>query len=145
MAREVVVPERIPESHLDLIEGPVFVTLATIMPNGQPQLTVVWCTYDEPYVLVNTTRRRQKTRNVERNPKVSIMAIDPENRYRYLEVRGRVEELTEQGARDLIDELARLYADVPAYYGHVAPAEQADKETRVILKIRPTRVRAHGG
>jgi PPOX class probable F420-dependent enzyme len=138
--------ERIPESYLDLIEEPVFVTLVTMMPDGQPQASVVWCNYEPhgDYVLVNTAQHRQKAKNMRENPKVTLLAVDPENPYRYLEVRGRVAEMTEEGGLDHIHQLAGLYMDVPQYYGEVAPAERRDKEVRVICKIEPTRVRAVG-
>jgi hypothetical protein len=74
----------------------------------------------------------------------TIMAIDPQNPYRYLEVRGSVDEITEEGALDHINQLAWLYANKPTYYGGVAPAEMEDKVVRVICKIRPTRVRTMG-
>jgi PPOX class probable F420-dependent enzyme len=134
--------KNIPESHVDLLEGPVFVTLATIMPDGQPQATVVWCSYDDPYVLVNTARGRQKEKNMRERPMATVLAVDPDNPYRYLEVRGSVE-MTEAAALAHINELASLYMD-KSYYGGVAPAEQQDKEVRVICRIKPTRVRAVG-
>jgi PPOX class probable F420-dependent enzyme len=135
---------RIPESHRDLLEGPVYVTLATVMPDGQPQATVVWCSYDGSHVLINTRRGTQKEKNMRERPMATIMAIDPQNPYRYLEVRGSVDEITEEGALDHINQLAQLYANKPTYYGGVAPAEMEDKVVRVICKIRPTRVRTVG-
>ncbi|HEX6387565.1 MAG TPA: PPOX class F420-dependent oxidoreductase [Anaerolineae bacterium] len=134
----------IPDSHVDLLEGPVHVALATLMPDGQPQVTVVWCNYDGEYVLVNTARGRQKEQNMNERPKVTILAVDPDDPYRWLEVRGTVEEMTEEGAVDHISNLARLYKDVPAYYGYAAPAERRNRETRVMVKIRPTHVNAYG-
>lgn len=136
--------DRIPDSHRDLIDGPVYVVLTTIMPDGQPQSSIVWCNRDDEYVLINSTRGRQKSRNMERNPKVTILALDPDDPYRYLEVRGTVEAVTEEGAVDHIDQLARLYTNQPGFYGHYAPAERRNEETRVIFKVRPTRVRAYG-
>jgi PPOX class probable F420-dependent enzyme len=135
--------ESIPQSHRDLLQGPVYITLATVMPNGQPQATVVWCNYDDPYVLVNTARGRQKEINMRERPMATILAVDPDNPYRYLEVRGTVEEMTEEGAVDHINMLAWLYRNKP-YYGGVAPAEQEKTEVRVTCKIRPTRVRTLG-
>lgn len=134
----------IPDSHVDLLEGPVHVALATLMPDGQPQVTVVWCNYDGEYVLVNTARGRQKEQNMRERPKVTVLAVDPDDPYRWLEVRGTVKEMTEEGAVDHISDLARLYKDVPAYYGYAAPAERRNRETRVMVKIRPTHVNAYG-
>lgn len=135
---------QIPDSHVDLLTDPVYVTMITVMPDGQPQATVTWCDYDGRYVLVNTARGRQKERNLSQRPKATILAIDPENPYRYLEVRGRVAEATEEGAVESINSLAQKYRNKPTYYGGVAPAERANKETRVLFKIEPTHVNAIG-
>ena len=134
----------IPDSHRDLIDGPILVTFTTIMPDGQPQSTIVWCNSAGDRVLVNSTVGRRKDKNIRRDPRVTIMALDPGNAFRWLEIRGTVEEISEEGGVEHIDELARLYSGSPGYYGHVAPAEQAAKETRVIYKIRPDRVLAFG-
>jgi PPOX class probable F420-dependent enzyme len=134
----------IPQSHVDLLTEPVFVTLATVMPDGQPQCSVVWCDYDGEDVLINTAQKRQKARNMRNDPQVTVLAIDPENPYRYLEVRGTVEDMVKEGALDHINKLAKQYVGASSYYGDVAPAEQQDEETRVMCKIRPTRVRAYG-
>ncbi len=129
----------IPDSHKDLLEESVYVTVATILPDGQPHLSVVWCDYDGQHVLVNTARGRQKDKNLTERPMATILAIDPENPFRYLEVRGSVE-LTEEGALDHINKLAKQYKGVDSYYGGVAPAEMKDQETRVLCKITPTKV-----
>ena len=134
----------IPDSHKDLLEGPVHVSLATVMPDGQPQVTVVWCNYDGEHVLVNTARGRQKDENMRQRPQVTVLAVDPEDPYRWIEVRGTVEEMTEEGAVEHIDELARLYKNVPEYYGYSAPTARQNQETRVKIKIRPIHVNASG-
>lgn len=131
---------QIPESYMDLLNEPVCVNLATVMPDGQPQVTVVWASYDGEYVLINSTRERQKTRNIERHPKVTVTAVDPDNPYRYLEIRGEVEEITEDGAIAHADELAQTYVGADSYYGGVAPADMEGTESRVIYKIKPTHV-----
>lgn len=126
----------IPEDKKDLLEGPVVVTLVTLMPDGQPQGTPVWCSYDGTYILVNSAKGRQKDHNMRSDPRVSVVAIDPENPYRYLEVRGEVVEITEEGALDHINSLAKQYVGRDDYYaGHEA---MRSKETRVIYKVRPT-------
>jgi PPOX class probable F420-dependent enzyme len=130
---------QIPDEFRDLLERPIYATIATVMPNGQPQLTQVWCNYDGEHVLINTARGRQKDKNWSARPIATIMLVDPDNPYRRLEIRGSVE-MTEEGAIDHINELARKYADVPQYYGGWTPAEMKDKETRVICKLTPTRV-----
>lgn len=134
-------PTTIPESHRDLIDGPVLVTLATIMPDGQPQLSVIWCNSDEDFVLINTVRGRQKAKNIVRDPRVTILAFDPDDPLRFLEIRGAVEEVTEEGAVEHIEELARLYTDYPGFYGHFAAAERRHSETRITCKVKATRVR----
>jgi PPOX class probable F420-dependent enzyme len=136
--------QTIPQSHRDLIDGPNYVTFTTIMPDGQPQSSIVWCNSKGDHVLVNSAAGRQKDKNVRRDPRVNILSLDPTNPFRWIEIRGTVDEITEEGAVEHIDELARLYANAPSYYGHVTPAEQAPKETRVIYKIRPVRVLAFG-
>lgn len=134
----------IPKSHQDLLTGPIFAVLTTLMPDNQPQSTVVWADYDGNHVLVNTAAGRQKARNMAARPQVSLVAIDTNHPFRWLEVRGEVEEMTEEGAVESIDRLANIYTGAPSYYGHAAPAEQAEKETRLLCKIKPTRVIAYG-
>lgn len=134
----------IPDSHKDLFTEPVVVTFVTIMPDGQPQATPVWCDYDGDHILVNTAAGRQKDKNVRARPKVTVLAIDPQNPYRWIEVRGEVEHITEEGALDSINKLAKLYVGADRYYGGVAPADMAGKETRVLLRITPKRVLTSG-
>lgn len=130
----------VPASHQDLIEGPIVVTLVTMMPDGQPQATVVWLLYDGTHLLVVTGCDRQKYRNMKRNPLVTIMALDPKNLGRYIEIRGRVEEIDEDGAIPILDKMAQLYEGTPKYYGYVEPAEDAGKQPLALCKIRPTKI-----
>ncbi|MFN8373721.1 MAG: PPOX class F420-dependent oxidoreductase [Anaerolineae bacterium] len=132
----------IPDSHKDLLEGPVYVTLTTVMPDGQPQSSVVWWDGDDNYILINTARGRQKEKNMTRNAKVTIMAIDPQNPYRWLEVRGVVEDISEDGGVEHIEKLSRKYVN-RGYYGDFAPAERRQQETRLVVRIRPTKVLAY--
>ena len=90
----------IPEKYKDLFDKPAFAHLATIMPDGRPQVTPVWVAFDGRYVLVNTAVGRQKDRNLSRDGRVALSILDPANPYRYLEVRGKVVERTEKGADD---------------------------------------------
>jgi PPOX class probable F420-dependent enzyme len=131
-------PQPIPGSHRDLFQKRAFGHLATLMPDGSPQVTPVWVDFDGTYVLVNSARGRQKDRNMRARPQVAIEILDPDNAYRYLVVRGRVVEMTEQGADAHIDELAQKYLGVERY-----PRRQAG-EVRVIFKISPDRVTANG-
>jgi PPOX class probable F420-dependent enzyme len=126
----------IPEDKKDLLEGSVVVTLVTLMPDGQPQGTPVWCSYDGTHILINSAKGRQKDHNMRSDPRVTVVAIDPENPYRYLEVRGEVVEITEEGALEHINSLAKQYFGRDDFYaGNEA---MRGKETRVIYKVRPT-------
>jgi PPOX class probable F420-dependent enzyme len=131
----------IPDTHRDLLEKPVYAGLTTVMPDGQPQSTVVWLDYDGQYVRLNSASGRQKDRNIKRNPKVTVLLIDPENPYRWLEVRGTVDEITEEGAVDHIEKLSWKYKGQGYYGGYSKTAP--DQETRVMYKMRPTRVTAY--
>jgi PPOX class probable F420-dependent enzyme len=121
----------IPEKYLDLFQKKAFAHLATLMPDGTPQVTPVWVDHDGTHILVNTARGRQKDKNVQRNRKVALSIQDPDNPYRYLEVRGTVEEITEEGAEQHIDKMAKKYMGVDKY-----PYRQPG-EVRVLLKINP--------
>src|ERR1700685_4280811 len=91
-------PEAIPEKYRDLFSKRAFARLATLMPDGRPQVTPVWCDLEGDYVVFNSAKGRQKDRNVRRDPRVAMAIVDPDNPYRYLEIRGRVVEIPEQGA-----------------------------------------------
>jgi PPOX class probable F420-dependent enzyme len=130
--------EVIPEKYKDLFDKKAFGHLATLMPDGTPQVTPVWIDFDGTHVLVNSARGRQKDKNMERNSAVSISIQDPDNPYRYLEVRGRVAEITEEGADDHIDKMAKKYMGKDKYPGR-GPGEK-----RVLYKIEPRRVSSMG-
>ena len=130
----------IPDTHRDLLEGPIVVGLITMMPDGQPQATPIWCTYDGTHILFNTAVGRQKDRNLSADPRVTVLALDPENPYRYIEVRGEVAERTTENAEALIDELARLYTGSERFYGDAVP--ESERLPRVTYKIKPVRVLA---
>src|ERR1700692_4054069 len=123
--------ENIPEKYLDLFNKKAFANLATLMADGQPQVTPVWCDYDGGNVLINTAAGRQKDNNLQRDPRVSLAILDPENPYRYLEVRGRVVERTEKGADAHIDKMAKKYLGKDKY-PFAKPGE-----VRVLYKIKP--------
>lgn len=123
----------IPEQYLDLFQKPAFASLATLMPGGAPQVTPVWVDYDGQHLIVNSAKGRQKDRNLRRDPRVSLAIVDPANPYRYVEIRGRVVEVTEQGARDHIDKMAKKYLGQDKY-----PFAQPG-EVRVLYKIMPER------
>ncbi len=128
----------IPKQYHDLFQKKAFASLATLMSDGRPQVTPVWCDFDGTHVLFNSAKGRQKDRNVRRDPRVALAIIDPDNAYRYVEVRGRVMEITEQGADAHIDKLAKKYLGADKY-----PYRQPG-EVRVIYKIMPEHVQGMG-
>jgi PPOX class probable F420-dependent enzyme len=129
----------IPEDFRDLFEKRTFAHVATVLPDGTPHVTPVWIDYDaeEDRLLVNTERGRRKERNVAENPKVGVSMTDPDDPYRHMSVMGEVDEVTTDGARDHIDELALRYTG-EAEYGNPIETE------RVLLKVRPDRVATRG-
>lgn len=130
----------IPEATKDLLERPIVCTLVTVMPDGHPQATPVWFSYDGTHILVNSAKGRQKDINMRQRPdKVTVLIVDPENPYRYIELRGEVVEITEDGALDHINQLAKAYFGREKFYaGRSASLE--GKETRVIYRIKPTHI-----
>ena len=128
----------IPEKYRDLFDKKAFAHLATLNSDGTPQVTPVWVDYDGDYIVVNSARGRRKDKNMERNRAVALSIQDPENPYRYLEVRGRVEEITEDGADQHIDKMAKKYLNLDSY-PYRNPAEQ-----RVIYTIQPEHVQVSG-
>lgn len=130
----------IPESHRDLFEQPVHGVLSTMMPDGQPQSSIVWVDYDGEYVRINTTLERQKGKNLCANPRVTVLVIDPQDSSRWIEVRGRVAEITPEGAEAHADLLTRRYTGKQHFYGDIYPPEQRQKETRVIVRIEPIKI-----
>lgn len=130
----------IPESYLDLLTGPVYAVLTTVTPAGQPENTVVWCSWDGTHVLVNTADGRRKPANVRQNPRVALTVMDPQDPYRWMDIRGIVEEIVPDEDYANINAHARLYAGVEEYYGDFAPASRKGTEQRIIFRIKPQRV-----
>lgn len=129
----------IPASHLDLVTRPIHGVLTTMMPDGQPQSSLVWCDFDGECVCVNTTRERQKGKNMMGNPRISLLVVDPEDTSRYIQIRGEAE-LIEEGALEHLDQITRAYTRHPQYYGYVYPFEQKGRETRIICRIHPKKI-----
>lgn len=121
----------IPESHRDLLDAKGFAHLASLGPDGEPQSHPVWYAFQDGRLVVSTTKDRQKFRNIERDPRVSATITDPENPYRYLEIRGRVDGIEDDPDKAFIDALAKKYLDADEYPNKVADAE------RVNLAIEP--------
>jgi PPOX class probable F420-dependent enzyme len=129
---------QIPEGYRDLFKKAAFANLVTLMPDGSPQVTPVWCDFQDGLVVINTAKGRLKDRNMRREPRVALAVSDPANPYRYVQIRGRVTEISETGADRHIDLMAKKYLGVDSY-----PYRQPD-EVRVMYKIQPEHVQAYG-
>ena len=117
-----------------LLEGKNFGLLATLMPDGSPQITPIWVDVEDNFVLVNTATGRQKPLNINRDPRVAIIVSPTDNPYAYATIRGRVVEVTNEGARSHIDKLANKYLGEDKYpFG--PPTEE-----RLIVRIQPERI-----
>jgi len=128
----------IPDQFKDLFSKGAFAQLATLMPDGSPQVTPVWCDFDGTNVRVNSAKGRVKDKNMRRDKKVALSVQDPENPYRYLAMRGEVVEITEDGADAHIDSLAKKYLGKDKY------PFRGPGEVRVIYKIKPVNVHTMG-
>jgi len=128
----------IPDKYLDLFQKKAFANLATLMPDGSPQVTPVWIDFDGTHVIVNSARGRQKDKNMQANSRVALSILDPDNPYRYLEIRGKVDAITEEGADAHIDKMAKKYMGKDTY-PYRNPAE-----VRVLYKILPTKTSQMG-
>lgn len=129
----------IPDSYLDLLTKKIaFANVATVMKNGSPQVTPVWFDYAGGKIRVNTARGRVKARTMKVGAQVAVSIMDPENPYRYLQVRGRVASVTENGAGAHIDSLAKKYLGKDKY-----PFAQPG-EVRLLCEIEPTSAQAMG-
>jgi len=122
-------PAAFPEKYLDLFQKKSFGAFTTIMPDGSPQTTPVWVDYRDGEIWVNSALGRQKDKNVRRDPRVAVTIVDPDNPYRYVEVRGQVKGITQDGADAHIDAMAKKYLGQDKY-PYRQPGEQ-----RVLYKI----------
>src|ERR1700676_3566304 len=128
----------IPEKFLDLLQKKAFAQLATLMPDGSPHVAPVWCDYDGKNILINTAKGRVKDRNMRGDPRVGLDILDPDNPYRHLSIRGRVVDMTEKGADEHIDKLAKKYLGKDKYPFRTAT------EVRVLYRIEPDGTHAMG-
>lgn len=131
---------KIPIDFLDLVNGPRVAALSTVMPDGQPQTTVVWCDFDGTYIRVSTIHGFRKEKNMRANPKVTLLCFDPRQPLRFIEIRGTVVEMTETGALEHLDGLSELYIGKSPYYGECVPAEFKQTEIPVLCNIKPNHV-----
>ncbi|MFN8448767.1 MAG: PPOX class F420-dependent oxidoreductase [Anaerolineae bacterium] len=141
-----MIPVPIPASHRDLLGAPYCPVLATVMPDGSPQTTPVWCVLDGDCIQINTMRGFRKEKNMRANPRVTLLAYDPQNPLRHVEVRGVVVEMCEDGALDHLDALTQAYMRQPdaKFFGDSVPAALQARYTPVRITILPTRVRVEG-
>ena len=126
-----------PENFLDLLsdDSKALLYLATIMPDGSPQVTPVWFSTDGEYILINTAEGRAKDRNMKARPRVAMTVQDPNDPYRYLGIRGEVVSYTREGADEHINALSLKYDGKP----YNIPAGQK----RIIFRIKPTHFDKH--
>ena len=134
--------DEIPDSHRDLVECPPVAALTTVSADGSPQTSVVWCDFDGGH-RSGSTRCAASPRSgtCAATPRVTLLCYDPRQPLRYLEIRGTVVEMTEDGAGRHLDELASKYLGRPVrYFGDVIPTRFAETEIPVLCLIRPTHV-----
>jgi PPOX class probable F420-dependent enzyme len=117
-----------PESYADLLDRPLFAHLATVRPDGAPQSSVMWFAWDGEHLRFTHTSARQKFRNLEHEPRIALSIADPDDPYRYLEVRGRVTSVEP-------DPGAAFYQELQARYGMSYPIHDAD--VRVVITVAP--------
>jgi PPOX class probable F420-dependent enzyme len=126
------------EDLLLLLKQPSLCYLATSMEDGSPQLTQTWVDTDGTNVLINSVQSHVKVRNIARDPRVAVAVSDPANPSRYVQIRGRVREVTTEGAVDHIEQLAQRYLGGPyPWYG-------GRDQVRVLLVVEPERITGTG-
>jgi len=128
----------IPDQYKDLLEKKAFAHLGTLMKDGSPQVTPVWFDHDGTHIRINSAKGRWKDKNMRNRPQVALSILDPDNPYRYMQIRGKVVDVTETGADAHIDSLAKKYLGQDKY-----PFRQPGEE-RVIYKVSIERVNAMG-
>ena len=121
----------IPDTHKDLLESKALAHVATIGPDGEPQNNPVWFGWDGQNILFSQTTTRQKIRNLQRDGRVALSIVDPDNPYRYLEVRGVVDRIEPDPDRRFIDSMANKYMGVDKY-PWTRPGEE-----RVVVVVKP--------
>ena len=126
----------VPESHVDLLDRPTFAHLATVRPDGAPQTQVMWFEWDGQRLRMTHTKTRQKYQNLQREPRVALSIAEPDNPYRFLEIRGSVETIEDDDAE------ASFYRSLQQRYGQSYPIP--DAAVRVIVTIRPEKFIPHG-
>jgi PPOX class probable F420-dependent enzyme len=138
LSRGEVVPQAISSGFRKLLGEPAFCQFATLMPDGSPQITQVWVETDGEHVLINTFEGSQKEKNVRRDPRVAVNVVDPANAWRLATVRGRVVDVTTEGAIEQIDRLANKYLGHDTYQYH------RPGRIRTTIKILPEKINEVG-
>jgi PPOX class probable F420-dependent enzyme len=121
--------EPLPDDLLDLLRKPSPCFVATVMPDGSPQLTQTWVTTDGEHVVINIVEGHQKAKNLARDSRVAVNIVDPDNVFRYYAVRGRVVDMTTEGGSESIDEISQKYLGIPY------PNFTGQPETRLVITI----------
>lgn len=121
----------IPEGYESLLNRPLFGHLATVRPDGSPQVNAMWFVWDGEFLRFTHTNKRQKYRNILANPQVAMSVIDPDNSYRFIEIRGVVDEIVP-------DPTGAFYMQLNERYSGPLTEPPADRADRVILVVRPT-------
>jgi PPOX class probable F420-dependent enzyme len=129
---------QIPDTHQPLLEKPIVASLATLMKSGGMQVQPVWFGYDGRHLLINTEKHRAKYRNLHERRHATLLIVNPDDVYHWIEIRGRVAEETERGAREQLDGVAKRYLGVDKYPFH------QDGDVRVLFRISPERVVTFG-
>lgn len=130
---------KVPDSHKHLLEEAIHGVFTTFMPDGSLHSSMVWVDYVDGIISINTTRERQKGKNVELNPKTSLLIIDPADSNRYIEIRAKVE-ITENAAVEHLERLTALYSSGKRYYGDIFPLHKKEKETRIVCRLHPVKI-----
>jgi PPOX class probable F420-dependent enzyme len=125
----------IPESHLDILQSPALAYMATLGPKGEPQVSAVWLLWDGTHLLFAFNKKRQKYRNLLRDPRVSLAVTDLANPYRALEIRGTVVRMDEDPSFHFINAASQKYLNRDA-----APEEKGEAQERVVIVVKPERV-----
>jgi len=128
----------IPKNYADLLETRALAHVATLGPKGEPQNTPVWFWWDENHILLTLTKTAQKYMNLQRDPRVALSIVDPQNAYRYLEIRGRVVSIEEDSSRHFVNLMAKKYLDLDVYPWH-SPGDE-----HMVVRVEPERTTSMG-
>lgn len=129
----------IPDSHKDLLEKLHIITLSTVSADGKAYTSVIWRKWDGTHIWAIAGSKSVKARNIQANPHVSVVTVDPQDSGRYIELRGTAEVIRE-GALDVLNDLSMMYVGKSPYYGEVEPEANMAAYDPVVVKVTPTRV-----